>query len=152
MPPLEELLHLGYLSDQHGVDDATRQILANEEFSEIICFDQDTMIITQGSTPDALYFTLDGIFHAISHANPTAPHRLLGRIQPGQFIGELSLVAPTSKASASVKAIRNAMALKMPAENFKAMRTAHPEATIQLLLAISKQLADRLRSANERVL
>lgn len=152
MPPLEELLHLGYLSDQYGVDDVTRQILACEEFSEIICFDQDTMIITQGSTPDALYFTLDGIFHAISHANPNAPHRLLGRIQPGQFIGELSLVAPTSKASASVKAIRNAMALKMPAGNFKAMRTAHPEATIQFLLAISKQLADRLRSANERVL
>lgn len=152
MNGIEELLNSGFLSDQHGVDATTRQILASEEFTEIICFDQDTLIISQASHPDALYFTLDGIFHAISHANPDAPHRLLGRIEPGQFIGELCLVDPNSRASASVKALRNSMALKMKADTFEQMRAAHPQATLQFLLAISKQLANRLRSANEKVL
>lgn len=143
---------MGYLSQDNGIDDATRKILANEEFTEIVFFSQDTIIIEQAKKPDALYFTLDGIFHAISHANPSAPHRLLGRIEPGQFIGEICLVDSKSQASASVKAMRNASALKMKPEAFQALSGAHPEAALQFLHAVARQLAARLRVANEKLL
>jgi CRP-like cAMP-binding protein len=143
---------MGYLSQENGVAAATRAILANEEFTEIVEFTEDTLIIKQGEQPDALYFTLDGVFHAISHANPNAPHRLLGRIEPGQFIGEVCLVDSKSKASATVKALRYAMALKMKPEAFKELCETHPTAGVQFLYAVARQLASRLRSANEKVL
>jgi CRP-like cAMP-binding protein len=95
---------------------------------------------------------LDGIFHAISHANPSAPHRLLGRIEPGQFIGEVCLVDSKSKASATVKAMRNASALKMKPDAFGALSEAHPSAAVQFLFAVASQLAARLRVANEKLL
>jgi CRP-like cAMP-binding protein len=152
MSEIEILLDMGYLSQENGVSDETRKILANEEFAEIVFFSQDTVIINQAQKPDALYFTLDGIFHAISHANPSAPHRLLGRIEPGQFIGEVCLVDSKSKASATVKAMRNASALKMKPDAFGALSEAHPSAAVQFLFAVASQLAARLRVANEKLL
>lgn len=152
MNQAEELLDSGYLSREHGVSDTTRHLLAKEDFTEIVAFDQDTILVRQGEKPDALYFSLDGIFHAISHANPSVPNRLLGRIEPGQFIGEGCLVDSESKASATVKALRAAMALKMKPEAFSSLCEAHPSEAVEFLMAISRQLVKRLREANERVL
>ncbi|MFP4157234.1 MAG: Crp/Fnr family transcriptional regulator [Opitutales bacterium] len=152
MENIEPLLDMGFLSREFGVSDETRHVLANEEFTEIVSFDQDTILIQQASQPDALYFTLDGVFHAISHANPGAPYRLLGRIEPGQFIGEVCLVDRESKASATVKAMRHAMALKMKPNSFELLSETHPKAALEFLFAVSRQLASRLRAANEKVL
>ena len=152
MHQIEELLDSGYLSRDYGVSDATRRLLGNEDFTEIVSFPEDTILIRQRGKPEALYFTLDGIFHAISHANPSAPNRLLGRIEPGQFIGEVCLVETDSPASATVKALRASMALKMRPEAFASLREAHPAEAIEFLMAVSRQLVSRLRVANERVL
>lgn len=152
MDDLDDLLNNGLLSDDQGVSPTTRSVLAGESFTEIISFNEDTFITFQGREPDALYFTLDGLFHAISHENPNAPQRLLGRIEGGQFIGEVSLVDKSSKASASVKALRNARALKMTRDSFKAFCDTHPAEANEFLLAIAKQLSIRLRQANEKVL
>ncbi len=146
------LLDKGYLSSRAGVSETTRTILAGEEFTEIITFPQDTTLIEQGSRPEALFFTLTGIFHAISHTNPNALHRLLGRIEPGQFIGEVCLVDTDGKASATVKALRESVALKIKPEGFLGLRDKEPAAAMELLLAVARQLAKRLRDANERTL
>lgn len=148
----ELLLDSGLLSRDNQVSDETRHLLANEKFTEIVSFPEDTIIIQQRSKPEALYFTLEGIFHAISHANPGAPYRLLGRIKPGQFIGEACLVDERTTASATVKALRNSMALKMKPEAFKSLCEAHPAEAVEFLRAVSRQLAARLRDANEKVL
>ena len=152
MADLDELLNKGLLADAGGVSAQTRSILAGESFSEIISFGSDTFITYQGREPEALYFTLSGLFHAISHENQEAPQRLLGRIEAGQFIGEVCMVDPTSKASASVKALANAQALKVTRESFKAFCATYPSEALEFVLAISKQLGIRLRQANERVL
>ncbi len=152
MSDIEILLDMGYLSQENGVSDTTRSVLANQEFTRIVYFDQDTIIIRQGQRPDALYFTLEGIFHAISHANPSAPYRLLGRIEPGQFIGEVCLVDSNSKASATVKAMRHACALELNPTAFQGLSEAHPAAAVQFLFAVARQLATRLRQANEKLL
>ena len=77
MSDLEELLNCGLLSDENGISSETRALLTSDNFSQVVNYKEDTFIVTQGSEPDALYFTLSGIFHAISHANPQSPQRLL---------------------------------------------------------------------------
>lgn len=152
MEDILTLLNKGVLSSQAGVSDETRAILASEDFTEIVTFPQDTVIIKQRTRPDALYFTICGVFHAISNANPNASHRLLGKIDAGQFMGEVCVVDPNGKASATVKAMKDSMALKMQPNAFDLLREKHPQAAFEFLLAVARQLAKRLRDANERTL
>jgi CRP/FNR family transcriptional regulator len=152
MSDLEELLNQGLLSEENGVSAETRALLTSESFSEVVNYKEDTLIVTQGGEPDALYFTISGIFHAISHANEQAPQRLLGRIEPGEFIGEVTLFDSESKASASVKAMRNASALKVTPESFEAFCKTHPTQALEFVSSLAKGLAGRLRAANEKVL
>ena len=152
MSDLEDLLNCGLLSDENGISSETRALIVNDEFSQVINYQEDTFIVTQGSEPDALYFTLSGVFHAISQANAQAPQRLLGRIEAGQFVGDITLFDPESTASASVKAMKNASTLKITPESYKAFCKTHPAQALELVSALAKGLASRLRAANEKVL
>ena len=152
MSDVEELLNQGLLSEENGVSAETRALLTSESFSEIVNYKEDTLIVTQGGEPDALYFTISGVFHAISHANEQAPLSLLGRIEPGEFIGEVTLFDSESKASASVKAMRNASTLKVTPESFEAFCKSHPAQALEFVSSLAKGLAGRLRAANEKVL
>lgn len=152
MSDVEQLLNHGLLSDEEGVSAETRALLASENFSEILKFDEEKLIVRQNGEPDALYFTLSGLFHAVNYANPQAPQRLLGRIEPGEFICEVTLVDPKSKASASVKAMKDASALRMTREAFASFCAAHPAQALEFVSAIAKGIANRLRVANTKVL
>ena len=152
MSDLEELLNCGLLSDENGISSETRALLISDNFSQVVNYKEDTFIVTQGSEPDALYFTLSGIFHAISHANPQPPQRLLGRIEAGQFVGDVTLFDPESTASASVKAMKNASTPKITPESYEAFCKTHPSQALELISALAKGLATRLRVANENVL
>ncbi|MFP4204370.1 MAG: hypothetical protein ACLFS4_08575, partial [Opitutales bacterium] len=128
MSDMEVLLNMGFLSDENGVSDETRRVLAGENYTEIVAFSEDTTLITQYKQQSALYFTLEGVFHATSHANPDAPNRLLGRIEAGQFIGEVCFIDSAGTATASVKTQGDAMALKTePPIHRKSNR--HPSTT-----------------------
>jgi len=152
MSDIDTLLNQGLLASAEGVSSETRDLLASQNFSEIVHYDQETFLVTQGAKPDAVYFTLSGLFHAVSHANIEAPQRLLGRIEPGEFIGEISLFDPESKGTASVKAMKDASALRMPREAFGDFCKAHPAAALEFVTALAHCLARRLRDANEKVL
>ena len=152
MSDIASLLNQGRLADPEGVGSATRDLLASENFSRILKYEVDTVIVEKGGELDGLYFTISGIFHAISPATPTSPHRLLGRIEPGDFIGEVSLFDPKSKASATVKAMKNASALHVSREALDAFRSAHPEQALEFVSAIACSLAIRLRHANQKLL
>ena len=152
MSDIESLLNQGLLSDAEGVSTETRALLASENFSQIVNYDEETLLVTQGAEPDAVYFTLSGLFHAVSHANIEAPQRLLGRIGSGEFIGEVSLFDKDSKATASVKAMKDASALRMAKPAFADFCKAHPAQALEFVTALSRCLAGRLRGANEKVL
>ncbi len=152
MSDVEQLLNQGLLADSAGVSPETRALLASENFSEILNFEEETLIVRQSGQPDALYFTLSGLFHAVSYANPQAQQRLLGRIEPGEFICEVTLFDAESRASASVKAMKDASALRMSRESFKAFCEAHPSQALEFVGAVARGLAVRLRVANEKVL
>ena len=152
MSETSELLNCGLLSESAGINTETRALLASESFSEIIKYTEDTIILQQGQELDSIYFTISGLFHAVSHANQQTPQRLLGRIEPGEFIGEISFFDSTAHASASVKAMKNAIVLKIQRENYKALCKAHPAQALELTAAVATGLARRLRDANEKVL
>ncbi len=147
-----ELLNCGLLSEASGVHEETRALLASENFSELIKYDEDTIILQQGQESDSLYFAISGLFHAVSHANEQTPQRLLGRIEPGEFIAEISFFDQTSHASASVKAMKNAILLRISRPNYNALRKAHPVQALELTCALAAGMASRLRVANEKVL
>ena len=64
MSDIESHLNRGLLSDSEGVSRETRALLASENFSEILHFEEETLLLTQGSQPDSVYFTLTGL-HAL---------------------------------------------------------------------------------------
>ena len=152
MSETTELLNCGLLSESAGINTETRALLASESFSEIIKYDEESIILRQGEQSDSIYFTISGLFHAVSHANEQSPQRLLGRIEAGEFIAEISFFDPASPVSASVKAMKNATLLKITKANFNDMCRAHPAQALELTRALAAGMARRLRIANEKVL
>ena len=65
MSDLEDLLNTGVMSNENGISPETRALLTDKAF-QVVNYQEDTFIVTQGSEPDALYFTLSGVFHAKS--------------------------------------------------------------------------------------
>lgn len=152
MSETSELLNCGLLSESAGINTETRALLASENFSEVIKYTEDTLMLQQGQESDSIYFTISGLFHAVSHANQQTPQRLLGRIEPGEFIGEISFFDSAAHACASVKAMKNAIVLKINRDNYKALCKSHPAQALELTSAVATGLARRLRDANEKVL
>ena len=68
------------------------------------------------------------------------------------FGATVTLFDPESTASASVKAMKNASTLKITPESYKAFCKTHPAQALELVSALAKGLASRLRAANEKVL
>ncbi len=152
MTEIEVLLNRRFLSQEEGVSEETRRVLASENFTDIMTFDRETVIIEEGKPHDYLYFTLDGMFHASSTDNPSATHRLLGKIQPAEFIGEMSIIEQSHHASATVKALENSRVLRMHRDHFASFRKDHPQEALEFLIAVAKQLCKRLRQANAKML
>jgi CRP-like cAMP-binding protein len=152
MSETSELLNCGLLSEAAGVNNETRSLLASDSFSEIIKYTEDTLMLQQGQESDSIYFTISGLFHAVSHANEQTPQRLLGRIEPGEFIAEISFFDSTTHACASVKAMKNAIVLKISRDNYKALCESHSMQALQFTCAVATGLARRLRYANEKVM
>ena len=152
MSETTELLNCGLLSESAGITRETRALLASESFSEIIKYGEDTIILQQGQESDSIFFTISGLFHAVSHANEQTPQRLLVRIEPGEFIAEISFFDSNAPASASVKAMKNAILIKINRDNFNALCAAHPAQALELTCALATGMARRLRIANEKVL
>lgn len=141
-----------FLSDEAGVSAKTRALLASGEFGQIVGFDRDTVIIEEGQPVDSLFFTLSGLFHASSTANPNATNRLLGKIQAAEFIGEVSIIEDSGNASATVTARENSRALRVSRDAFEKFCGEHPAEALEFLRAVAKQLCKRLRNANEKLL
>ncbi|MDG2124264.1 MAG: cyclic nucleotide-binding domain-containing protein [Verrucomicrobiales bacterium] len=153
MTEIEVLLNRRYLAQEAGVSDKTREILAKEEFTEVISFDKETEIVSEGTIADALYFTLNGGFHASSRNNAKGVTRLLGTIEPAEFIGEVTLLEGTETlASATVKASPQSRVLRMPVEKYESFCKEHPAEALEFVKAIGKQLCKRLRHANATLL
>jgi CRP-like cAMP-binding protein len=106
---------------------------------EPVTFEADEAIVTEGDRGDAMYVIVEG----------QARVDVGGRfhvIQPGQFFGEMAVVAPGARL-ATVRAVDRVRALRIPADAFRGFVLEHPH----VALAMMKTLVVRLREVEQRI-
>lgn len=96
-------------------------------------------IITQNATDNDLYFILLGSFNIVVN-NRTVASRI-----SGQQIGEMALIDPTSKRSATVIAREHSVVAKVSEIHFTKIAKKYPELWRKIALVVS----DRLRQRND---
>ncbi|MFL5736152.1 MAG: cyclic nucleotide-binding domain-containing protein [Actinomycetota bacterium] len=119
--------------------------LPSEAIEEILSvaqpasFEPGSTIVEEGDAADGMYIVVAG----------TAEVDVGGRfhrLKAGEFFGEMALIT-SSKRLATVKATEPVEALKIPAEEFRALLNRRPEIAIAMLAGVIQ----RLREVEQRV-
>lgn len=102
-------------------------------------------LIEDGMAVDALYLILDGsVAVSIAHAGQRL---LVGRLGPGQFVGEVALLSDDSIASATVVAETEVRLLCVRRADFERLLDAYPPLASAWLRQLTGMLAERLRAS-----
>ena len=100
------------------------------------------LILREGEPGDRLLIILEGQLEIIKALGTTDEHSFAMR-GPGDFLGEMSLLDPDGRRSASVRGTTPVQTLEMTRADFDALINRQPVLAIYLL----RELANRLRSA-----
>src|SRR5215510_2381878 len=95
-------------------------------------FDAGTVFIQEGEPADHFFILLEGQIEIIK-ALGTASERVLDVDEAGSFIGEMGLINPGSRRTASVRARTPVRALEMTRADFDALLHRRPELVYQLV-------------------
>ncbi|HYS80720.1 MAG TPA: patatin-like phospholipase family protein [Anaeromyxobacteraceae bacterium] len=98
----------------------------------------------QGDPGDSMYVVVAGRMAAVSDGRPGLS-RVLWEIRPGESVGEMGLLGRQPR-SASVRALRDTILLRISAEAFQQLVAAHPD----LLASTTRLLIRRLTDATYR--
>ena len=101
-------------------------------------------LLAQGAVAEHLYFVLSGSLQAMSAPSSDRAGRV-GRISPGEFFGDLSLVDGKPSA-ATVVAQERSVLLLLPREPALELMYSHPLVAERMM----KRLAGRLRAASDQ--
>ncbi len=93
-----------------------------------------------GEGDGALFLIARGRLQVWGEAETGGPERLLGELGAGESVGEVGLLTGGGR-SASVRAIRDTLLLRMSRDAFLRLAATHPT----LVLELSSQIATRLR-------
>lgn len=124
------------------------------ELSEI-CRDRvappGSVVISEGTSGDVMYLIRSGRVRVEKRTpyNDTYTVSFLGR-EAGEFFGELALLDREQR-SASVVAETECELLVIDRASFEAFGDRHPGAGLVITRRIARNLADRLRRANEDI-
>lgn len=123
-------------------------IAGNQVYAEAIArvsylleYQAGAALITQGGEDDDVFFLLAGEVSIVVNGYE------VNRRQAGQHVGEMTLLDPTERRSATVRALTVTVAAKVTESDFTRAAEAHP----QLWRRISIDLARRLRERNALV-
>ena len=106
---------------------------------ELRSFEQGQSIVEKGEPGDAMYIILRG-------AGEVDVGGRQHKLEPGQFFGEMALVAGR-KRMATVKAADRVDALRIGSEDFQGFLLQQPRVAVAML----KSLVERLREVQERI-
>jgi NTE family protein len=98
-------------------------------------------LIRQGDESDELYIVVSGAL-GVYFRPETGPERFLGRIGPGETVGEMGLISG-EKRSATVRCLRDAEVLAITKLEWDTFVKRHPGA----LRGVTRLLIERLRAA-----
>ena len=143
MSEVQAFKHVGFLSALS--DEDLRGLLACAKRIE---FRKDQEILVQGHSNASLFVVQDGLLHARRRSRDREV--FLGRLETGSFFGELSLFDP-GPTSATVHAVSDGVLLEISRACLDDFLARHPAAGAQMLRGILKDVANRLRRADERL-
>ncbi len=112
-------------------------------------FDGGEIVFHEGDLADSVHFVVEGrvVAKRSSVSGDRLAYAVLG---PGETFGELGLLAPDRRRTASVQAIAPAVTLSLSFADFEALRAAHPSVErllVVLLAARVQRLTDGLMEA-----
>lgn len=102
-------------------------------------------VIKDGGRVDSLYFVMEGTLNCFLEKDGEKAQ--IGRIVPGQFIGEVSIL-DDGPASATVIADSPCSLYELAKPQFQALEKTNPAIASTLLRTIIKLLVERLRSSD----
>ncbi len=143
MPPQDLTTNVGFLSILSAGDLQTLLTGAKR-----LPFHKDQDLLRQGQRNGSLFIVQEGLLHVLRAAG--GKQVFLGRLEPGAFFGELSLVDP-GPTTATVHAASDGVLVEISRECLDAFTAAHPAAGVELLRRMLQDVAHRLRSADERL-
>lgn len=118
------------------------EVLVCEEFKkaiELLELKDGDVLIKQGGADNKLYFILSGSFSVNVNGREIAM-RL-----PGQHVGEMSLIDPTSRRSASVIAQETSVVASINEAEFSTIANNHPQVWRRIAVELSNRLKQRNR-------
>ncbi len=109
------------------------------------------VLIRRGNPDCTLYFVLDGDFEVVIQSGDGMSMGPLTRVKSGSVLGEQSFFDGEPR-SASVWAVIESEVAAMSREQFAAFSAARPELARELLFALGRILAIRLRRTTAKVM
>jgi CRP-like cAMP-binding protein len=117
-----------------------RQQLGNVvQVGHRVSFDAGQAIVERGDSGDAMYIIVSG-------AAEVDVGGRFHRLERGDFFGEMAVLAG-KKREATVKAVEQVQALRIPADDFKVFLLANPLVAVAML----QSLVERLREVQDRL-
>jgi predicted nucleotide-binding protein len=95
-------------------------------------------LVEQHGADDHVYFILAGSVDVVANG------RIIARRDHGQLVGEMAVVDPSARRSATLRACEETIALRVSAGDFARTADAHPA----VWRALVRQLSSRLRELN----
>jgi CRP/FNR family cyclic AMP-dependent transcriptional regulator len=126
--------------------------LAPEDVRELLAiarrrtFAKGEVVFHRGDPADSLHLIARGRFGA-RVTTPTGDSVLLEVLGPGQAFGELALLLPGARRSATVSALEDGETRSVYRDDFALLQRSHPGVKDVLL----RLLADQLRRASDRI-
>ena len=124
-------------------DEAIRQLL---DHCHRRSFPAKAMIIRQGDPSHELFYIVKGSV-SVMIEDDEGHELILAYLNPGEFFGEIGLFSDHPNRSALVRAKSQCEIAQIGYDRLKSLSALFPE----LLLAISAQLANRLRNMNRKI-
>jgi CRP-like cAMP-binding protein len=140
---VQSLKRAGLLADL--TDDELR-IFAS--CARLVPFKKDDEVLHQGQRNASLFIVEAGLLHV--RARSKGHDVLLGRMEPGSFFGEISLLDP-GPTTAAVCAVTDGQLLEVGRAALDQFITRCPQAGARLLLHILEGMASRLRHTDEHL-
>lgn len=117
-------------------------------YGEFLPVHDRQVLIEEGYQQNSLYFVIAGKLHASTLRS--GRQVLLGRIEPGETIGEINIFHP-GMASATVTALEFSQVWRIDRESLEEFMNVSPLPAAHLLIGIASTLSRRLRETNEKV-
>ncbi len=122
-----------------------------------LSFPAQTILFREGDHGDRFYVVLKGRIEVLK-AMDSADERLLTILGPNEFVGEMSLLNPDGRRTASVRVIEDACMLVFTRADFDALLHRYPALAYTMLRVLSTRLRDShdatirdLHEKNERL-